>query len=175
VLYVVAGERSRIKDAKLLRCVRCALVLVGLALVLWVLDRVACQPIKNALGFYPQLHAWWHIFAYAAFWNCLVLVSFVRLQAAGKRWRKKVGLVVKMQRAGFLGKCENRYGDGSSPVGARTRAAQRRRASAEAVSPGRKASLEESAERNDRPRAGSLPVVREWGGIPFVDALPLEV
>ena len=43
------------------------LFIVGNALIVaafacWLLDRFACCQISAALPFYPQLHAWWHVF-----------------------------------------------------------------------------------------------------------------
>lgn len=58
-----------------------------IALGVWVLDRTACDEItqwgKTYLGFYPQLHAIWHVFIGLTFW--LVVCLFVLMKAFRER------------------------------------------------------------------------------------------
>lgn len=43
----------------------------------WVLDRLACNPIKDVFGFYPQLHAVWHVLIFGAAWYTTVFMFYI--------------------------------------------------------------------------------------------------
>ena len=68
------------------------LFIVGNALIVaafacWLLDRFACRQISAALPFYPQLHAWWHVLAYAAVWVGLIVGMYLRCLSEGEQAR----------------------------------------------------------------------------------------
>jgi hypothetical protein len=65
-----------------------------LAFVCWILDRVACEEITGFglehFGFYPQLHALWHVFIGLTFW--LIVAMFLAMQA----WKEQgIDMVLK--------------------------------------------------------------------------------
>lgn len=90
VFFVVYQEYYNLQDPACRKMLGFCVVLLCIALICWILDRSLCSEIKDALGgWYPQLHAWWHVFAYSAYWGILVLVTFVRLREHTLRWKMK--------------------------------------------------------------------------------------
>ena len=56
---------------------RTALMFHGTAVTCWVLDRLLCVQITEMLGFYPQLHAFWHIFVFTGAYFSIVGIIWV--------------------------------------------------------------------------------------------------
>jgi len=55
----------------------------GLAFTSWIVDKTACDEatkfFEGTIGFYPQLHAFWHIFITATLWCAIMLGVSMRL------------------------------------------------------------------------------------------------
>jgi hypothetical protein len=60
-----------------------SLVYTALAVVCWIVDRAGCNTIKEKLGWYPQLHAWWHIFIFCSAWLVAMSCLFITAELEG--------------------------------------------------------------------------------------------
>eukprot|EP01051_Picozoa_sp_SAG22_P016918 SAG22_NODE_2495_length_2512_cov_1.362619_2_plen_270_part_00 len=81
LVVVFAVEYQKHKDAlspEMKRVFFTSNCLIAAGVLCWLLDKFCCSKIKAALGFYPQLHALWHVFGYAASWGALVAGTFCR-------------------------------------------------------------------------------------------------
>jgi len=59
------------------------------AFTCWLLDRFSCERITSIFGYYPQLHAWWHVLISFTFWCAVITGIILRCEADGLKVRLK--------------------------------------------------------------------------------------
>eukprot|EP01061_Rhynchopus_euleeides_P010627 TRINITY_DN20112_c0_g1_i1.p1 TRINITY_DN20112_c0_g1~~TRINITY_DN20112_c0_g1_i1.p1 ORF type:complete len:296 (+),score=102.19 TRINITY_DN20112_c0_g1_i1:56-943(+) len=75
---IIEQFRTQKTTAASQRILRLALAAHGTAVFSWVIDRLLCHQITHALGFYPQLHAFWHMFVFIGAYFTIVGITWVR-------------------------------------------------------------------------------------------------
>ena len=74
---IITQFRAQNKTEASQRILKIALTCHATGVTCWALDRLACNQLTAMLGFYPQLHAWWHVFVFLGAYMTVVGVTWV--------------------------------------------------------------------------------------------------
>merc|ERR1712046_128230 len=89
--FVAVAFAVEIRDCKNRpwRLIGLSSVCLVLSFSCWLADKLACETVKGwfiaHLGFYIQLHAWWHTFISLSIWLIIMTGSVIRLSGDKKR------------------------------------------------------------------------------------------
>jgi len=88
-IYGFSKEFSETKNPRVRRYFWYAVFFITAALTAWLSDRFACHALQiyfiKSIGFYPQLHALWHVLISCCFWALVVTGMLMRLTGDKKK------------------------------------------------------------------------------------------